>query len=250
MAGGGGGGGSLVAPPPYLGGGGGQQPPMASAVAAPPAASVDVRAHPFISLAFARVLHANLGEHSPAAQLPCELVQDILERVQVDPIVVPGRQLGGAWTDNTSYYRIQGETMVLRSVWWLDVAIAVPDVPRGRFAVAVEMTAGSCGDIACTVRSRRSDQGEDAPWVAVHSYPWTRGVQQAAEGQAGRLELGVVSLEGPSTVDVRPFSLLCPSSFFSARATSSCCSQPTANVNQSTHRHEQLQPIINAIYAY
>eukprot|EP01051_Picozoa_sp_SAG22_P006179 SAG22_NODE_395_length_11139_cov_14.562500_14_plen_276_part_00 len=198
----------------------------ATAAAAAPEAPPAVPAHPVLSLAIASGLHSRLGADSPISSLPDDLVREILEWVRVDPIVVPGSEVSGAWTDNAQYYRVVGSTMTLRAVWWLDVGITAKNVPRGHYSVVLEMTAGSSNDIACTVAVRPdAEQQQDAaaaeaaggaapaaaaaapPELQTCSYVWTRAEQRpdrgvANQGRVGRLSLGTVELDKMSTVRV------------------------------------------------
>eukprot|EP01052_Picozoa_sp_SAG31_P024941 SAG31_NODE_2156_length_6309_cov_30.741707_5_plen_228_part_00 len=155
------------------------------------AASVPLRAHPVLSLAVASGLHPRLGAESLIFTLPADVARSILELVHVDPIVVPGSELRGAWTDNARYYQVEGNTMRLRSVWWLDVCITANAVPRGRYDVILEITPGRSDNIACTVHTSPG-------WH--RQYVWTRAEQRHGCGQLGALSLGTIELGSPSDV--------------------------------------------------
>lgn len=149
-------------------------------------------------LSFSKGLHDRLGASSPLAELSADLFDTILSYVPLDPIEVPGTKAGGAHTNNPQYYEYRDGALVLKSVCWMHVGISAAAVPRGRYAVALEMTGHKGFNLPTTVAVRLCAGGGSAPWTECCApYTW------APNGKArGVLCMGEVLLAEESDVRV------------------------------------------------
>jgi hypothetical protein len=159
-------------------------------------------------LCFCKGLHERLAADSPAAAISADLFDQILAFVVKDPVDVPGTKAAGAHTNNPSYYEYKDDALVLKTVCWLHVGIGAEAVPRGRYAITLELSTGPRPfklPTTVTVRPARAahgtadgDAAAEAPWVECCApYTWAPGVQAR-----GMLCLGEVTLAVASDIRV------------------------------------------------
>jgi hypothetical protein len=148
-------------------------------------------------LCFAKGLHGRLAEASPLAELAEDVVERILSFVVgIDLVEVPGTACAGAHTNNPQYFSYTDDSLVLRDVCWLAVAICAKAVPKGRYAVQLHLTAGGRFDLATktSVRPTGSEQwAERCP-----EFSWSPN----NKGKRGILTLGEVTIDAESDVQV------------------------------------------------
>ena len=156
-------------------------------------------------LSFCKGLHARMGAVSPMAWLSADIVEQIVDNTVLDPVVVSAEEFSGAHTGNPQYFTRTADALVLRTVCWLEISVSARHVPRGRYRVLLDMTAG-WGYTKYTLPTRVLAADTTAtPDSRVWSECCPEYIWDPPEKGRGLLCCGEINLSATSDVQVRQF---------------------------------------------